>query len=112
MSINEEFPSGDPIWGVSDPALVRKKYAELYGDEIVSIRERTGEISKINRSTRQFKKYMVFDGKRMIHFGDVRYEDYTHHKDQKRWESYHSRFRENPLYGKYTPYVLSKILLW
>lgn len=107
-----DFPRGDPIWAVSDPILVRKKYAELYAKEIADIRQKTGKTSEIYLSTRQYKKYMVFDGHRMIHFGDVRYEDYTRHKDQKRWEAYHSRFRDTGLYGKYTPYILSKVLLW
>ena len=34
-------------------------------------------------STRKDKKYMVFDGHRMVHFGQQGYADYTFHKDKK-----------------------------
>ena len=30
-------------------------------------------------------------GKRLIHFGDSKMQDYTQHKDDKRWESYLKR---------------------
>ena len=49
---------------------------------------------------------------KLIHFGDMRYEDYTKHKDIKRRE----RFRQRNKYWEssyfWTPAYLSWYLLW
>ncbi len=62
-------------------------------------------------STRKNKKYMVFDGKTMVHFGDIRYSDFTSHKDNKRRDSYLKRFNK-PDNNMFSPYNLSLNLLW
>jgi len=60
------------------------------------------ELKTIRKSTRQFKKYMVKVGKRWIHFGDNRYQQYRDstplklysyldHKDKERKKSYYQR---------------------
>ena len=46
----------------------------------------------ISPSKNKNKKFMAeVDGKKKIHFGDSRYEDYTIHKDDKRKENYINR---------------------
>ena len=41
---------------------------------------------------KKFSVYVLKDGKRkLIHFGDKRYEDFTEHKDEKRRQSYLKR---------------------
>jgi len=43
---------------------------------------------------KKFSVIIMKDGKkRLIHFGDARYEDYTQHKDEKRRQSYLKRAR-------------------
>ena len=53
------------------------------------------ELYKPFPSTRKNKKFSVYvmkDGKkRLIHFGDDRYQDFTQHKDEKRRKSYLNR---------------------
>lgn len=53
------------------------------------------ELYKPFPSKAKNKKYSVFimkDGKKkLIHYGDARYEDYTQHKDEKRRQSYLKR---------------------
>jgi hypothetical protein len=49
----------------------------------------------VHVSSRKDKKYMVFDGHKMIHFGQMFYEDYTKHKDEKRRENYIKRAAAN-----------------
>ena len=67
----------------------------------------------IDLSTRKNKKYMIQrpDGK-WIHFGDLRYEDYTYHKDDKRRKSFLFRNWRWASADKYSPAYLSFILLW
>jgi len=41
---------------------------------------------------KKFSVYVMKDGKKkLIHYGDQRYEDFTQHKDEKRRESYLKR---------------------
>jgi len=41
---------------------------------------------------KKFSVYVMKDGKKkLIHYGDSRYEDFTQHKDKKRRESYLKR---------------------
>lgn len=57
------------------------------------------EVAKIGKrynldvyvSTRKDKKYMVKIGSKVIHFGQMNYEDYTKHKDEKRRDAFRSR---------------------
>ena len=90
------------ILEVSDPQKVRKLAHLLLGEN-----------TEILLSTIKNKKYMVQNPNgKMIHFGDMRYEDYTKHKDIKRRE----RFRQRNKYWEssyfWTPAYLSWYLLW
>jgi hypothetical protein len=57
----------------------------------------------IVESWRQYKKYAVLYKDKWIHFGDVRYDDYTTHRDLDRRDAYRSRAsRIINKYGQYT----------
>jgi len=54
-------------------------------------------------SWRQNKKYAVYYNHKWIHFGDLRYDDYTLHRDLDRRHNYRSRAsRITNQYGEYT----------
>lgn len=76
-----------------------------------------GQDTELMISTRKNKKYMVRNPYTddMIHFGDIRYADYTKTLDEKKRKSYRARFEgilgefvEDP----YSPYNLSLNILW
>jgi len=77
----------------------------------------------LERSKRKNKKWLVVledsNGTQVIHFGDLRYQDYTQHKDIARRDSYRARARairnkkgvltiEDPL----SPNAWSYYVLW
>jgi hypothetical protein len=75
-----------------------------------------GKTAKIRLSTKKEKKYMVVtpDGK-IVHFGQMGYEDYTKHKNKTRRKNYlkrSRRIRGNWKKNKYSPNNLSIHLLW
>ena len=90
------------ICEVSNPELVLKQLKKYYGDEV-----------DLYLSSSNNKKYMVFDeeGKK-VHFGDLRYFDYTKHKDKKTRESFRIRNKRWKDADKYAPSNLSCYLLW
>ena len=66
-------------------------------------------------STRKNKKYMLFNGCKTIHFGQLPYEDYTKHKDKTRRKKYLKRARNikgNWYKDPYSPNNLAINLLW
>ena len=71
------------IWRYSNPSEVNRR-AKKY----------LGKTAKISLSTKKDKKYMVTtpDGK-IVHFGQMNYEDFTHHKNKTRRKNYLSRSR-------------------
>ena len=70
-------------------------------------------IGKVYISTRKNKKYMVKkpDGK-MIHFGEIGYQDFTGHQDEKRRENFKNRNKKWANAKKWTPAWLSYHILW
>tara|TARA_R110002012_G_C11209137_1_gene560964 strand:- start:115 stop:378 length:264 start_codon:yes stop_codon:yes gene_type:complete len=47
---------------------------------------------KSKAKNKKFSVYVMKDGKKkLIHFGDTRYEDFTQHKDKERRKSYLKR---------------------
>ena len=75
-----------------------------------------GKKAKIGLSTKKNKKYMVTrpDGK-VVHFGQMGYEDFTKHKNKTRRKNYLTRSRKirgNWKTDKYSPNNLSIHLLW
>ena len=103
-SFDDEFPENDNIWEFSNPREVATRAKRFYN-------------TKIYRSTRPTKKYMIFDNvnKKFIHFGQMYYEDFTKHQDTKRRENYLRRsagIQGNWQQNLFSPNNLSRLLLW
>jgi hypothetical protein len=98
---------------------MRKKSIRLYSNPIEVYRRAKkyiGKTAKIGLSTKKEKKYMVTTPNgRVIHFGQMGYEDYTKHKNKTRRKNYlirSSKIKGNWKKDKYSPNNLSRILLW
>ena len=90
--------------------------------------DRVSDIKKVNKlskmiyektvepSTRKNKKYMIMnDNNKLVHFGDLRYQDYTKHQDEERRKRYIGRatkIKGNWKSDKYSPNNLAINLLW
>ena len=83
----------------SDPEYVMNK-AKMMG------------LNPVHESSRKDKKYMVFDGRTMIHFGQMFYQDYTKHLDPKRRMNFRNRNWRWEFTPKYSASNLSFNLLW
>ena len=85
----------------SNPFIVMKKAKELH-------------LNPIQLSTRKDKKYMVLNPNtnKMVHFGQMGYEDYTKHHDEKRRELFRKRNHKWATADKYSSAWLSYNLLW
>jgi len=97
--------SNKPIHLYSNPAQVRR-LAKKY----------LGKTAKISLSTKKEKKYMVAtpDGK-IVHFGQMGYEDFTKHKNKTRRKNYLTRARKikgDWKKNKYSSNNLAIHLLW
>jgi hypothetical protein len=104
-TLYEKISESNPIWKVSNPILAQKKL-NLY----------LGKKTPLLLSTRQNKKYMVLapNGK-MVHFGDLRYEDFTKHMNLQRRLSYINRatnIKGNWSTNKFSPNNLAINILW
>ena len=86
---------------VSDPKEVDKRAMKIFNKEVYL-------------STRKNKKYMIKDdNNRFQHFGDIRYEDATYHKNPERIKQFkqrNKRWANNE--NKFSPAYLSYVLLW
>ena len=90
----------------------------------LSVLERYSDINEVNRrahslglnevhpSSQATKKYMIFDGHKMIHFGQIGYSDATKHHDVKRIKRFRSRNRRWETAPRYSPAWLSWNLTW
>jgi len=87
------------LYQYSDPIEVNRRAEELH-------------LNKIHPSSRKDKKYMVFNGHKMIHFGQMGYEDATHHKNEKRIMNFRKRNHRWANAPIYSPAWLSYYLLW
>ena len=83
----------------SDPEYVMNKAQEL-------------GFYPVHVSSRKDKKYMVFDGHKMIHFGQMFYEDWTKHLDDRRRMNFRKRNWRWEFTPKYSASNLSYNLLW
>ena len=85
----------------SNPSIVMKKAKELH-------------LNPIQLLTRKDKKYMVLNPKtnKIVHFGQMGYEDYTKHQDENRRELFRKRNHKWATAEKYSPAWLSYYLLW
>jgi hypothetical protein len=69
-------------------------------------------LNPVHESSRKDKKYMIFDGNKMIHFGQMFYEDATKHHDKRRilnFRNRNSKWANAPIYSAAW---LSYNLLW
>lgn len=87
---------------VSDPDQVKRNFKKHYGGGTVYI------------SGRKYKKYMVIDPvtHKSIHFGDMRFEDFTKNKSITRRKLFQIRNHKWATAEKYTPQHLSYYILW
>ena len=83
----------------SDPEYVMQK-AKMMG------------LNPVHESSRKDKKYMVFDGRTMVHFGQMGYEDASKHHDLDRVNRFRKRNWKWQFEPKYSPAWLSWFLLW
>jgi hypothetical protein len=83
----------------SDPEYVMNK-AKMMG------------LNPVHESSRKDKKYMVFDGRTMIHFGQAKYYDWTYDQNEERRNRFKKRNWKWQFAPKYSPAYLSYYLLW
>jgi len=94
---------------------MRSKYEQLkeFSDpEIVAHKAQELGLNPVYESSRKDKKYMVFDGHKMIHFGSSSYEDYTKHHDKEKRDRFRKRNHKWAHAPKYSAAYLSYNLLW
>jgi hypothetical protein len=93
------------IKAFSNPALAAKN-AQKY----------LGKNTQLFLSTKKDKKYMVLDpNDKLVHFGQMGYEDFTKHKDLKRRDAYLKRatkIKGNWKKNAYSPNNLAINVLW
>ena len=87
---------------VRNPKLVLKQLKKYYGDDV-----------DLYLSSSKNKKYMVFneDGKK-VHFGDLRFSDWTKHKDKQKRNNFRNRNKRWADADIFTPAHLSYYILW
>ena len=84
-----------------------------YSDpEYVMNKARMMGLNRVHESSRKDKKYMVFDGRTMVHFGQMKYNDYTYDYDEERRNRFKKRNWKLQNSPKYSPAWLSWFLLW
>jgi len=75
-----------------------------------------GKTAKIGLSTKRDKKYMITTPNgRIVHFGQMGYEDYTKHGNKTRRKNYLTRsgkIKGDWAKDKYSPNNLARKLLW
>ena len=90
----------------SDPTIALRKAKTYLGKDVI-----------FKLSDNPKKKYMVLNptNNKWIQFGQMGYEDFTKHKDEKRRENYLKRTANMPgnrKENKYSPNNLSRNILW
>lgn len=83
----------------SNPQIVSQKANELY-------------LNPVHLSSRKDKKYMVFDGYKMVHFGQMGYGDFTKTGDERKQKLFKQRNHKWKNAARYTPAYLAYYLLW
>ena len=94
---------------------MRSKYEQLkeFSDpEIVAHKAQELGLNPMNESSRKDKKFMVFDGHKMQHFGQMGYYDYTRTLDKEKRDRFRKRNHKWANSPKYSPAWLSYYLLW
>ena len=89
----------------SNPDKVFKRLKEIY----------PGEEFEFKISGRKNKKYAIrgdFTNNKWVHFGDMRYKDYSKHNDEERKNNFLNRNWRWASKPKHTPAYLSFWALW
>ena len=78
---------------VSNPSKVFQNARKTYGNNV-----------KIDISDRKNKKYMIFDPhkKKYIHFGDIKYSDFTKTQDDEKRRLFrlrNNKWQDSPMYS-------------
>lgn len=100
-----DLPKSDLLYKYSNPLQAQRR-AYLY----------LGKHAVLYKSSNKNKKYCIYDkNDKLIHFGQLGYEDYTKHLDRQRRKNYLNRsasimgdWKKN----KYSPNNLSREILW
>lgn len=87
------------IYEYSNPDLVKQRANDFY-------------LNPVHISSRKDKKYMVFDGRKMQHFGQWGYIDYTKSQDEEKRNKFRKRNDKWKYRNIYSPAWLSYNLLW
>ena len=92
---------------VSDPNIVINKARKYFNNKDINL----------FISTHKNKKYQIYDPlkNKMVHFGDIRFEEFTKHKNKQRQQAYLKRstnIKGNWKNNLYSPNNLSINLLW
>lgn len=87
----------------TNPNKVFQNAKRIYGNNV-----------KIKLSTRKDKKYMLLnpDTNKWVHFGQIGYEDYTKHQNNKRRQLFKIRNQKWAEQDLYTPGFMSYYLTW
>lgn len=104
----DEIPNitkSNEIWKWSNPIQVRKMADKYLGKDI-----------PVYLSNKKGKKYMVVSPEnKIVHFGQLNFQDFTHHKDEERRKRYLTRtanMRGDWKSNKYSANNLSRNILW
>ena len=91
------------ITEVSSPSRVYTLAKKIYGNKVM-----------IELSDNKNKKYKLWNPntKKWIHFGDLRYSDYTKHNDPERRTNFRLRNAKWADASMYSPAYMSFWLLW
>jgi hypothetical protein len=105
-NIKKEFAPHSEIWHWSNPEKAQENAYKYLG--------KNAELFKSNKKD---KKYMIFDPdlNKMVHFGQLGYEDFTKHEDENRRENYLKRTENMKGDWKSNPYSannLARNILW
>jgi hypothetical protein len=84
---------------------------------IYNTKKYLGMNAKLYASERQYKKYKIYNPNtnKYVHFGDIRYQDFTKHGDKIRQNNYLKRatnIKGDWKNNKYSPNSLSINILW
>jgi len=86
-----------------------KKYSD---PDAVAYKAQQMGLNPVYESSRKDKKYMVFDGRKMVHFGQMSYMDWTKHGDKARRDRFRKRNNRWATAPRYSPAWLAFHLLW
>ena len=89
-----------------------KELSKYSSPEYVMHKAKMMGLNPVHESSRKDKKYMVFDGRKMVHFGQMGFEDASKHRDLDRINRFKKRNWKWQFFSKYSPAWLSWFLLW